>query len=56
MGYQLWTAENPPTLIQKSFKIVLMVVFGNVMPTDMYTDANASGKSTDSIFRLHGCP
>jgi hypothetical protein len=30
----------------------MMAVFGNVMPTDMYTDTNASGKSTASIFRI----
>ena len=52
MGYQLWTTENPPTSFQKSCKLVMMAVFGNVMPTDMYTDTNASGKSIVSVFRI----
>jgi len=52
MGYQLWTTENPPTSFQKSYKLVMMAVFGSVMPTDMYTDTNASGKSIVSIFRI----
>jgi hypothetical protein len=30
----------------------MMAVFGNVMPTDMYTDTNTSGKSTASLFKI----
>jgi len=30
----------------------MMEVFGNVIPTDMYTDINASGKSIASIFKI----
>jgi hypothetical protein len=30
----------------------MIAVFGNVMPTDMHTDTNASGKFIASIFRI----
>jgi hypothetical protein len=43
MGYKLWAAGDPPTLLQSSEILCRM---------DLYTDTNASEKLTASIFRI----